>query len=197
MGDKLTQKQENFTQDVFLGMKQRDAYIKNYHVKYAITTIDANASRLASNAKVLVRLKELRQKAEDASVATVIERKQVLTEILRARQTDYMTCSADGVWMHDIGKESLNSAALKKIHTTTMPFGDKDSELKIILTEVELSDKVRAIKELNKMEGVYNDSPIIINDNRKVEINGLTDEELAAIISREGGAGIIEEAQST
>ena len=83
MKDTLTQKQEAFTQDLFKGMYQREAYIDAYHPSCALETIDANASRLASNVKVVARLKELNAKTEDDSVATVIERKQRLTKFIR------------------------------------------------------------------------------------------------------------------
>ena len=79
----LTQRQENFTLNIFNGMTQRDAYIEVYHPSYSIETIDANASRLASNEKVKARLDELNQRTEDSTVATVKERKQRLTTILR------------------------------------------------------------------------------------------------------------------
>ena len=152
----LKKKQETLTQSLFKGMSQRDAYIEaGYSPNQLPATIDRHACELAKTDKILARYEELRQKVEDASVATVLERKQVLTEIARARQTDFMTCSADGVWMHDIGQETMNKAALKQIQTTTEPFGEKDDNLKIILTKVELYDPIKAIAELNKMDGAY------------------------------------------
>lgn len=196
----LTQKQHKYGLNLFKGLIQYDAYREaGYSIKSARGTIDAAASRLAKNVKILALLAELREKAEDASVATVLERKQVLTEILRARQTDFMTCSADGVWMHDIGEETLNKAGLKKIRTTTMPFGDKDSELKVILTEVELIDPVRAIEVLSKLCGDLKDGVHI--DNRKqvnnFYVRDLTDEELEAIIAKYGNIRIPEEAEGS
>ncbi len=152
----LKQKQETFTQNLFKGMSQRDAYTAaGYSSNQLPATLDRHAYDLAKNGKILARLEELRQKVEDASVATVLERQQVLTEIVRARQTDYMICSADGVWMHDIGQDTINKAALKQIQTTTMPFGEKEDNYKIILTKVELHDSIKAIAELNKMDGAY------------------------------------------
>ncbi len=201
MTNRLTQKQEIFTQNLFKGLYQRDAYIDAYHPKYALSTIDANASRLAHNEKVLAYWEELKQAAEDATIANVIERKQVLTEIVRARQTDYMTCSADGVWMHDIGEETLNKAGLKKIRTTTMPFGDKDSELKIILTEVELASPLQAIDLLNKMDKIYEVGGVNIDNRTLILIGDLTDDQLLRIATRHkpsrGGNGASEETESS
>ncbi len=51
--EELTQKQEAFTLNIFKGMNQRAAYVKAYKSHSAASTIDANASRLARNVKVL------------------------------------------------------------------------------------------------------------------------------------------------
>ena len=169
---RLTKKQEGFVLDIFSGMSQHDAYVKNYNAsRMSPAVIDVKACELAKNGKITVRLNQLREKAQNSKIASVIERKEILSEIARAKQTDFMTCSADGVWMHDIGKESLNTAALKKIETTTMPFGGNDSPLKILLTKVELHDPIKAIDLLNKMDGIYTDNNMVVNnDNRSINI---------------------------
>ena len=167
----LTQKQEAFTRNLFEGMSQRVAYVAaGYSSNQSPATIDRHASELAKNDKVMARYEKLRQKAEDASVATVLERKQILTEIARARMTDFLTCSADGVWMHDIGQDSMNTAALKKVETTTAPFGNADDNLKIILTKVELIDPTKAIDLLNKMDKLYEAGISNFQDNRQINI---------------------------
>lgn len=79
--NRLTQKQETFTLNLFKGMYQREAYIDAYKPTYALETVDANASRLAHNAKVLARLGELQEAISDSSVMTVKERKERLSEI--------------------------------------------------------------------------------------------------------------------
>jgi len=86
----LTQKQETFCLNLFQGMSQRDAYIAaGYSPRQSPATIDRHACDLAKTDKILARTEELRQAAEDASVATVLERKQVLTEIVRGRFADF------------------------------------------------------------------------------------------------------------
>ena len=112
--NRLTQKQENFTLNLFKGMYQRDAYIDAYHPTYSMVTIDGNASRLANNEKVRTRLAELRLKAEDDTIATPKERKQRLTEILRATLPDYMT--ENGI---HVGKNSPNVGAIESLETVT------------------------------------------------------------------------------
>ena len=84
MTRKLTQKQERFTQNLFGGMSQREAYIvAGYSSKQAPATIDRNACILANSNKIVTRWNDLRQKAEDESVLIVLERKQRLTEFAR------------------------------------------------------------------------------------------------------------------
>jgi len=152
MRKRLTQRQETFCLKYFeLGNGSEAAIIAGYSKRNARVIASINLTK----ANIMKRLQELRQIAEDASIASVLERKQILTEIARARQTDFMICSADGVWMHDIGPETINKAALKQVQTSTMPFGDKEQNLQIILTKVELHDPIKAIAELNKMDRIY------------------------------------------
>ncbi len=190
---KLTRRQEQFTLNLLAGMTQRDAYIKaGYSKKQPISVIDSNACVLAKSSKVIARQAELNQKVEANKVAGVEERKSILTEIARARQTDFMTCSADGVWMHDIGPETINKAGLKQIQTTTMPFGSKEDNLSVILTKVELTNPIQAIAELNKMEGAYApEKHESINLN--LEAKDLTDAELLSIINGRRGGGVLPE----
>lgn len=77
----LTQKQETFALNLFKGMYQRDAYIDAYKATYSMETVDANASRLAHNVKVLARLQELQEAIVDTTVMTVQERKERLSKI--------------------------------------------------------------------------------------------------------------------
>ncbi len=80
----LTSKQEAFTQDVFAGMYQRDAYIKNYNAEnQTMETLDANASRLATSVKVKARLAELRDSRANQNIASVDERRERLTQFIR------------------------------------------------------------------------------------------------------------------
>ena len=110
---KLTQKQEMFCLFIFQGLSQRAAWEKaGYSTKYAPEIVDQNASRLANSTKVQARLIELRQKTEDASVMGVQERMQRLTEIARARLTDFMEMGQDGTWVN-IGPESPMAGAIQ------------------------------------------------------------------------------------
>jgi len=165
---KLTQQQRGFCLDVIKEIPAGQAYMNHYKVK-SRAVADMCASRMIRTDKIKAHLQDIRKKMEDDSIAGPIERRQILTEIARARMTDFMTCSADGVWMHDIGPENMNRAGLKKIETTTMPFGKDDDDLKILLTKVELTDPTRAIDLLNKMDKLYSDGATVNINNTKVE----------------------------
>ena len=81
---KLTQKQENFVNNIFLGMSQFEAYKSaGYGPATSRATIDVNASQLINQPKIQARLAELRNKAADASIMTVKERRQRLSEFGR------------------------------------------------------------------------------------------------------------------
>ena len=192
---KLTQKQEKFVLNLFSGMSQREAYIQAYNAHYEMTTVDANASRLASNDKVLARLTELQLKSESDKIMSVTERKERLSEISRARLTDYQESGMDGGWIN-IGPESPNTAALSEIVSTTKY--DENGASPTLISRVKLHNPVTAIAELNKMEKVYNDGTIVnvgVIVNRKAE--ELTDEELASIIEDRSSRRITQEAAST
>lgn len=163
----LTQKQETFTLCLFQGLTQRQAYIKaGYNPPSTPAILDVRASELAANSKVIVRLAELRQKAEDASVATYLEACQVATEIIRGRFSDFATCGADGVYI-DIGPEKMHSAALKKVKSKTT-YDDNGSNAAVV-TDIELESKLDAIEKLARLKKWYTEAPSI-QDNRTINI---------------------------
>lgn len=168
MKDKLTQKQENFCLNILQGMSQREAYIQSYKPNYAITTIDANASRLASNEKVLKRLTELREKAQNSKIASVIERKEILSEIARASMANFVEVGQDGAWFN-IDNTNLNNRAISSVQSKTVV--GKDGADDAVFIRVNLRDPIEAIKELNKMDGVYAENTTVVNnDNRSINI---------------------------
>ena len=192
---KLTQKQENFTLNLFQGMSQREAYVQaGYSDKGLPNAIDVHASELAKNSKVIVRLSQLREKAESDKIMTVKERKERLSEISRGRLTDYQESGMDGGWI-SIGPESPNTAALSEIVSTTKY--DENGASPTLISRVKLHNPVTAIAELNKMEKVYNDGTIVnvgVIVNRKAE--ELTDEELVSIIEDRSSRRITQEKES-
>ena len=161
----LTQKQEMFTQGIFKGMYQRDAYIEAYRPSYALSTIDANASRLAHNEKVMARLRELNQAAETDTIASVTERKQVLTEIARGKVVDFTEGNRIKV-----SEESLNTSAIQELNTSEVQIGKGDSALMVEITKLKLHSPIHAIDLLNKMERIYEAEGTVTIDNRTLNI---------------------------
>jgi phage terminase small subunit len=145
----LSIKQEKFCLEYFkCGNASKAALIAGYSKRsyYAI------AAEMISFPKIQERIKQLRKKAEDDSVMNVLERKQKLTEIARAKLTDYMELGQDGSWVN-IGSETPNGGAIQEIHSRTEY--DKDGANPTIYTSVKLHDPVKAIETLNKMDGIY------------------------------------------
>ena len=169
MANKLTLRQEAFCLNLFKGMSQRDAYVAaGYSSKQSDPTIDRHACELAKTDKVKARCEELRQKAEDESVAGVLERKQVLSEIVRGRFIDFTK---------NLTPEKLRSAALQEIKITSSgPEGLGKT------TTIKLHNPIQAIDLLNKMDKIYTDGDQYI-DNRKIEVYDAKGK-LAGIITR-------------
>jgi hypothetical protein len=130
-----------------------------------VAVVDIKASQLAATDKVAVRLAELRKRAEDASIMSVVERKARLSEIARARVTDYQQLGADGAYIN-VGPESPNTAAIAEIVSTTKY--DENGGSPAVISRLTLHNPVKAIAELNKMERIGAESTTINVDNRRV-----------------------------
>lgn len=163
MARRLTQKQETFCLKYFeLGNATEAALVAGYSSKNARFL----ASRWLTKANIQARIQELRQKAEDASVMNVLERKQRLTEIARARLTDFMELGQDGSWVN-IGEETPQSGAIQEIHSRTEY--DEDGSKPTVYTSVKLHDPMKAIDLLNKIDKIYSEGVNVNIDNRRME----------------------------
>lgn len=143
---------ERFAQGVFAGHSATEAYIMAGYSRNAATEC---ASRLLTNANVQARISELQESAAEFVIMSQAERMERLTEIARARLTDFVTCGPDGSWIN-VGLESAHSAAIAEI-TSSTEYDDNGSKPTVV-TKIKLHDPVKAIAELNKMDGAY--SPI-------------------------------------
>jgi len=179
MRTRLTQKQETFCVKYFeLGNATEAALIAGYSSKNARAIASINLTKV----DIQARLQELRQKVEDASVMNVLERKQRLTEISRAKLTDFQTAGADGSWI-DIGPENPHSGALQEI-TSRTEYDDKGASAAVI-TRIKLNDPVKAIDLLNKMDKLYSDGAIFQDNRVARQVNiYVIDNETKALISQ-------------
>lgn len=177
----LTQKQENFCTAIVLDcMTQHDAYIKAYNTNRMLpASIDRMAFDLVENLKIASRIKELRAEVKSDLVASEIERKEILTEIARARLTDYITCGPDRDLVI-VGPESPNTVALQEITSRTEY--DEDGAGEAVITKLKLHNPIQAIAELNKMDGAY--APEKHASIIAILSGELTDDELVAIATK-------------
>ncbi len=146
-----------------LGNATEAAIIAGYSSKTARSMAAQNLTKL----NISARLQELRQIVEDATIADVKERKQILSEIVRGRVTDFVECGADGSYIN-IGLESCNSHAIQEV-TSTTKYDDKGADAAVI-TRLKLNSPVQAISELNKMERIYEAEGTVKIDNRVLNI---------------------------
>lgn len=107
------------------------------------THLDA-AKRMMERPWIQNRIAELTKRAEDKAISTVKERKLILTEIQRAKVSDFVD-EAGNLCIKD--RAQLATAAVQEIKTVRTLTGYK--------TTLKLRDPVPAIAEHNKMEHVY------------------------------------------
>jgi phage terminase small subunit len=83
----LTAKQEQFVQNIIQGMNQADAYRSAYSCRnMSDNAIYVNASKLASDTKVALRIKELREQLAKPSIMTAQERLEWLTKLIQSEE---------------------------------------------------------------------------------------------------------------
>jgi len=163
MASPLTPKQETFCLKwIESGNASEAVILAGYKTKNPNVIGAQNLTKLS----IQMRIAELRQATEDATVATVLERKQILTEIARGRFVDFMT---------NLTAEKLKSAALQEIKITESPAGKS--------TTIKLHNPIQAIGELNKMEKIYTEGAVVNIDNRRLEIM-VHDEETKELLGK-------------
>lgn len=85
----LTPKQELFAQKIVEGCTQADAYRFAYSVEnMSDNAIYVNASKVANNEKVKLRIQELRNNLTKDSIMSIQERMEWLTEIVKDNRTN-------------------------------------------------------------------------------------------------------------
>lgn len=83
----LTAKQEAFVQKIIEGYSQADAYRSAYSCKnMSDNSIYVNASKLVADAKVALRLKELREQLAKPSIMSAQERLEWLTRLINSEE---------------------------------------------------------------------------------------------------------------
>ncbi len=160
--NKLTQKQLNFTLDVFGEVPQGQAYMTHYKVKN-MAVADACASELLRNPKIQEYLEGLRAEVKNAAVADVQERQERLTEIMRARLISFVDKNGS------ITLEAEHNGALQAVEVEDWHSNKGDDKLLSRTKKVKLHNPITAIAELNKMDHIYDEKPQY-QDNRTYNI---------------------------
>ena len=147
----LTQKQETFILEYFKGGNATEAAIK---AGYSPKTAQEIGSENLLKPIIAARLEELRKKAESSKIMAVVERKERLSEIARARLTDFVAAGENGARI-TVNLESAHSAALSEVTTEEVKDGRGEDAPMVQVTKLKLRDPIAAIAELNKMDGSY------------------------------------------
>jgi hypothetical protein len=115
------------------------------------------ASRMMKNDDWKRRLAWFQEQAASKAVLTKQEYAEMLTRICRTKHSDFLTMSADGVWFHDIGPDTLNQEALKKVRTRVQTEksgrGEEEITIEKQFDEIELESKLSAGKQLAELFG--------------------------------------------
>lgn len=154
---------EKFAVNVFKGMSQQDAALE---AGYSAKWVRSVASRLSTNVNIFDRIQELHQEAATDAVMTMREIMERLSEIGRARLTDYTTCGPDRDLIN-VGPESPNTGALQEITTRTEY--DKDGAGVAVITKLKLHAPMTAMDLLNKMRGDYPPNKVEVDPGKTLK----------------------------
>ncbi len=161
----LNIRHELFVHALFKGMTGTAAAIE---AGYKPSRARETGYRLATYGHIIDRIAELGAKLETETVMPILERMERLSEIARARLSDFIEINEDGS-IQSINIKGLHNAALQEV-TVTEFSGGRGQQAKELSTRVRLHDPVRPIAEMNKMDKLYTDSPIGNVDNRTINI---------------------------
>ncbi|MFC1906239.1 terminase small subunit [Chloroflexota bacterium] len=112
----------------------------------------SRACRLMKKDEIRAEIRRLQEEIVTPRIASLLERKQLLTRIMRARIGDYFKVGNNGIqWIEGADKAMANS--LFKIRTKTRT--DKSGNIISEVMSVKSPDIIKAIHQLNKMDGLY------------------------------------------
>jgi phage terminase small subunit len=163
MADKLTIKQEKFTQGLFAGLSQREAYKQAFNTKkMADKTIDEEASKLANNPKVTTRLDELTDELKERNMVTVEKVLDELSHIAFDDIKNYLRFYTDPS-TKEIKMEVKDSDTIDTRSVSEVQLG-KDGQFKF-----KLYCKDEALTQIGRHLGMFKDN-LNVNANMNVQI---------------------------
>lgn len=146
MGSLNNTRHEKFCLEVIAGRSRKDAVI---NAGYSEHSARMYPFILLRRPDIQARIKELQEAAASDKVMDLMRRKEHLSEIAGARITDFMAAK-DSPQIY-VDRDTPGTAAIQSIQVREAKGGAAPGRV----TDIKLHDPVRAIAELNKMEGVY------------------------------------------
>jgi len=143
-------RQEKFALALFKGMTKQAAAIE---AGYKPSRARFTGYKLATYRHIQERIKEMHELARSDAVMPVIERKERLSEIARARLSDFIEVKEDGS-ISKVNIKGGHSAAIQEV-TVTEFVGGPEGRAKDRSTKVKLHDPVKSMAELSKLDGAY------------------------------------------
>ncbi len=166
---------ELFALALVKGRNQTQAAIE---AGYMPSRAQQTGAELVLYSDITERRKELNQATEAETIASVKERKEVLTEVIRGRFTHFMDTEGRLV---ELTEENLQSAALQEVRI--VEFVGKGALGKEKSMTIKLHSPLQAIDLLNKMGGDYPASRVEVEPGEKMT------EALADLLARLRGYG--------
>lgn len=135
-------------------------------------TRKVEASKCLTKPNIIAEIKRLRAKAdkkarnkEDHALISVAERKARLSEIIRANAGSLRGISMQGGQLM-FEDESIRSAVKATAQVVLIPDPEHDGKgpppkINAVMVGLELHDPLKAIQELNKMDGVYKEGGLM------------------------------------
>ena len=146
---KLSDRQQLFCKYVAEGDNPSLAAVK---AGYSEKGNRSRACRLMKKEEIRAEIRRLQEEIATPRIASLLELKQRLTQIIRARIGDYFELTNNQLqWIEGVDKEMAHS--LFKIKTKTKT--DKSGNIISEVTSVKSPDIIKAIHVLSKMEGLY------------------------------------------
>lgn len=171
----LTPQQEQFATGLACGLSQAEAYRKAYpkSLKWKDKAVWANASKLAADTKVFVRVKELAEQAAAKNEVTVERVIGELAKIAFGNKRDLMRWGPSGVILTSSEQISDDAAAMvQSVEESTSMHGGS--------LKIKTHDKVKALELLGRHLGVFEKD----NQQQSVPLVGVV--KLVGLTSGEG-----------
>ena len=144
---------EAFSNDVFAGMNQSEAYRKHYDTeRYKPETVHQAAARLAS--KVRARVEWLQSQVATEKIVSKQEMAEAYSEWWRKYSlADFLFIGQDGRRYVEVTKEVLACPILKKVKTREVLSEQGDSVLSIAFTDLEVESRLAIGDRIERLMG--------------------------------------------